>query len=233
MSFLDGKEIYPILLVSAEIFGLLSVILVGLLFDKHVFIGTYDWKSNPFSYHPLMMTLGLVFCYGNAILIYRTFRTLPKLIVKIGHAVFLIVSLICGLVGFFAILRSKNVGKRPHFMTYHSWLGLTTLILFALQWLCGFICFLVPQLSLDIRRLYMPSHRLCGKIIFVSAVIAILTGLSEHGMGSSFFTDNDAQRKRRLIMNFFGVFTSLFCVTVIYLLSKPEYQRPPDTHVEE
>jgi len=38
----------------------------------------------------------------------------------------------------------------------------------------------------------------------------------------------DPQRKRRLIINFFGVFTSLFSLIVIYLLSNPDYQRPPD-----
>ena len=59
-------------------------------------------------------------------------------------------------------------------------------------------------------------------------MISILAGLSEHGMSSSFFTANDAQQPRRLIMNFFGVFTCLFSLIIIYLLSNPEYQRPPD-----
>ncbi|CAF0822064.1 unnamed protein product [Adineta steineri] len=77
----------------------------------------------------------------------------------------------------------------------------------------------------------MFSHRLWGKIIFLSATVAILTGLSEHGYGSSFFTAGDAERKRRLILNFFGVFTSLFSLFVIYLLSNPEYRRLPDEDV--
>jgi hypothetical protein len=46
---------------------------------------------------------------------------------------------------------------------------------------------------------------------------------------SSYLPDlPDPQRKRRLILNFFGVFTSLFSLIVIYLLSNPDYQRPPD-----
>ncbi|CAF1480197.1 unnamed protein product [Adineta ricciae] len=227
------EGMYPIFLILAEIFGLLSVILVGLLFDGRIYTDTYNWPKNPFTYHPLMMTLGLVFCYGNAILIYRTFRTTPKLFVKVGHALFLILSLVLGIFGFIAIIRSKNLGKRSHFMTYHSWLGLTTLILFVFQWICGFVCFLFPQMSLEIRKTYMPSHRLGGKVIFMSAVIAVLTGLSEYGMGSSFFTPNDIERQRRLIMNFFCVFTSLFALVVIYLLSNPEYQRPPEEHAED
>ncbi|CAF1548696.1 unnamed protein product, partial [Rotaria sordida] len=72
------------------------------------------------------------------------------------------------------------------------------------------------------------SHRLWGKIIFLSSVASILTGLSEHGMTSSFFTMNDIQQSRRLIIIFFGIFTSLFSFIVIYLLSNSDYQRPPD-----
>ncbi len=78
----------------------------------------------------------------------------------------------------------------------------------------------------------MYSHRLWGKIIFLSAVVTILTGLSEYGMTSSFFTADDKERSRRLIMNFFGVFTSLFTLIVIYLLSNPDYQRPADTTLD-
>ncbi|CAF1469298.1 unnamed protein product [Rotaria sp. Silwood1] len=229
----DSSVNYQILLSLAELFGLLSVILVGLFFDKHVFSGTYNWKTNSFSFHPLMMTMGLLFCYGNAILLYRTLRQTPKLTVKILHALFLILSLAFGSVGFAAIVRSKNLGKRPHFMTFHSWLGLSTLILFVLQWICGFVSFLFPKLSLRIRNSYMPIHRFWGRIIFLSAVISILTGLSQHGMTSSYFTDNDVQRKRRLIMDFFGVFTTLFSLIVVYLLTNPDYQRPPDETTDE
>ncbi|CAF3864905.1 unnamed protein product [Adineta steineri] len=231
----NANRAYPKLLIVCEIFGLLSVILSGLFFDKKLYASkyVYNWDTNPFSYHPLMMTLGLLFCYGNAILLYRTLKSTPKLIAKILHASLLIVSLVLAIVGFVAIVRSKNLRKAPHFMTFHSWLGLTTLILFALQWICGFISFLVPQLSLNIRKAYMPSHRLWGKIIFLSAVVAILTGLSEYGYGTSFFAANDAEQDRRLIMNFFGVFTSLFSLFVIYLLSNSDYQRPPDEHIEK
>ncbi|CAF0790740.1 unnamed protein product [Adineta steineri] len=229
----DRDLAYPTLLTVCEILGLFSIFLSGLLFDKKLYASkyVYSWDTNPFSFHPLMMTLGLLFCYGNAILLYRTFKSTPKPIVKILHASLLILSLIFAGIGLAAVIRGKYLGKRPHFQSFHSWLGLTTVALFVLQWICGFVSFLVPQLSLNIRQAYMPSHRLWGKIIFLSATVAILTGLSEHGYGSSFFTAGDAERKRRLILNFFGVFTSLFSLFVIYLLSNPEYRRLPDEDV--
>lgn len=72
------------------------------------------------------------------------------------------------------------------------------------------------------------SHRFWGKTIFLCAIISILTGLSEHGMRTSFFTPNDEQQSRRLILNFFAVFTSLFALIIIYLVSNPDYQRPAE-----
>jgi hypothetical protein len=77
------------------------------------------------------------------------------------------------------------------------------------------------------------SHRLWGKIIFLFAVAATLTGLTEHGRKTSFFAPNDEERPRRLIMNFFCVFTSLFSLIIIYLLSTPDYQRPVEITVEK
>jgi cytochrome b-561 len=152
----SSRSIYYILLGIGELFGFLSVILVGILFNKELFANGYDWNKSPFNYHPLFMTLGLLFCYGNAIVLYRTFKETQKLLVKILHAVLLIVSLIFASFGFAAIIKSKNLGNRPHFMTYHSWMGLTTLILFILQWICGFISFLFPKTSLEMRQRYMP-----------------------------------------------------------------------------
>ena len=83
------------------------------------------------------------------------------------------------------------------------------------------------------KKIFYSSHRLWGKIIFLSAVISILTGLSELGMTSSFVKPGDTEQSRRLIMNFFAVFTSLFCLIIIYLLSNPDYQRPPDVTVQQ
>lgn len=76
------------------------------------------------------------------------------------------------------------------------------------------------------------SHRLWGKIIFLSAVVAILTGISGHLYGTVFIPVPTSDQRRRLIMNFFGVFASLFSLIIIYLLSNPEYQRPTDVIVD-
>ena len=152
----SSRLLYNILVIIAELLGLISVILVGLMFDEKYFLTGYSWEKSPFPYHPLMMTIGLLFCYGNAIILYRTFKGTAKLVVKIFHALLLLASLVFALVGLAAIIRNKNINNRPHFMTYHSWLGLTVLILFVFQWIVGFVTFLIPTTSLEIRRLYIP-----------------------------------------------------------------------------
>ena len=148
---------YYILFAAAELLALLSVILVGILFGDKINPGGYNWKTTPFSYHPLMMTLGLLFFYANGILLYRTLAQTKKLIVKLLHALFLILAFVFGLVGLAAIIESKNQAKRSHFMSFHAWLGILTLSFFFFQWIGGFVAFLVPQLSLQVRQRYMPK----------------------------------------------------------------------------
>ena len=159
-SIFRKKIVYWILLIVGEIFGIISVILVGLFYPKDGRYGNYDWEKNPFSYHPLLMTIGLLFCYGNGIILYRTFPKTKKLLVKIFHGFVLISSLVFAAVGLAAIIRTKNLAQRPHFFTYHSWIGITTLTLFVFQWILGFISFLFPQLSLSFRQFYLPRFGL-------------------------------------------------------------------------
>ena len=50
----------------------------------------FAWSSNPgleFNYHPVLMTIGLIFLYAEAILIYRVLAKFPKRLVKMIHGV--------------------------------------------------------------------------------------------------------------------------------------------------
>lgn len=90
---ISQRIVYFLLLILGEIFGVISVILVGFFYPRDGPYGNYDWQANPFSYHPLLMTIGLLFCYGNGILLYRTFVKSNKLLVKIFHGFVLISAL--------------------------------------------------------------------------------------------------------------------------------------------
>ncbi len=93
-----------------------------------------------------------------AILAYRVFAGVKKIYVKILHACLLALSLILSSVGLKAVFDSHNRADPPKDNLYsiHSWIGLTAVVLFGLQWICGFVAFLFPTLSQTIRKAYMP-----------------------------------------------------------------------------
>ena len=122
------------------------------------------------------MTLGMIFFYGDgklilvirlslcivccisAILSYRVFRDVKKIRVKILHGSLLALSFIFASIGLKAVFVNHNYAVPPKKNLYslHSWVGLTAVILFGAQWVCGFVSFLFPKLSEDIRKAYMP-----------------------------------------------------------------------------
>jgi cytochrome b-561 len=122
------------------------------------------------------MTLGMIFFYGDgklfssvyifilkknffkAILAYRVFRDVKKLRVKILHGSLLALSLIFASIGLKAVFDNHNLADppKPNLYSLHSWVGLTAVVLFGLQWVCGFVSFLFPKLNENIRKAYMP-----------------------------------------------------------------------------
>lgn len=94
-----------------------------------------------------------------AILAYRVFRDVKKIRVKILHASLLALSFIFASIGLKAVFDNHNYADPPRENLYslHSWLGILTVIFFGLQWIGGFISFLFPKLSEEIRRTYMPT----------------------------------------------------------------------------
>ncbi|CAF4073974.1 unnamed protein product, partial [Adineta steineri] len=128
---------YYSIVVCSQIIGVIAVILIGVFLGKYR--GGFGWGSDlekVFNYHPLFMTLGMVFFYGDAILVYRVFRNVQKIYIKILHASLLVISLILTSIGLKAVFDSHNRASPPedNLNTLHSWIGLATVILFGLQW---------------------------------------------------------------------------------------------------
>lgn len=117
----------------------------------------------------------------SAILVYRAGRTKPKKPLKLLHAGIHITSFVFVVIGLVAVFDSHNLAKVPipNLYSLHSWIGLTTVIIYAYQLLAGFLSFLYPTVPSNLRAAFLPVHVSIGTVTFVLAVIAAMTGLQE------------------------------------------------------
>ncbi|CAG2109777.1 unnamed protein product [Medioppia subpectinata] len=106
-----------------------------LKFDKG-FAWQHD-KRKMFNLHAFLMLTGFIFLNGQAMLIYKTFLCCKKIYNKITHCIFFLLS--TSLITFGAIvgIQAQHMSPldlpSPHFYSIHSWIGLATMGLFALQ----------------------------------------------------------------------------------------------------
>ncbi|KAJ8912107.1 hypothetical protein NQ315_005443 [Exocentrus adspersus] len=85
-------------------------------------------KNYNYSYNAKIITI--------AILLYRICRCCRRIYVKLLHTVFHALAIPCVAVGFVAVLDSHNLKQPtpiPNFYSLHSWIGLVTMGLFAIQ----------------------------------------------------------------------------------------------------
>jgi len=212
----------------SQFFGALSVILIA------IWMGTYDggfgWQEKPqqeFHYHPLFMTIGMIFLYGEAILVYRVFRHERKAITKTAHVVMHSCVFVFFVVALKAVFDSHNLRSPPipNMYSLHSWVGMATVLLFNFQFLFGFVSFYFPGFAMPVRQWYMPIHRYFGIAIFALATGSALMGITEktHGhipCGPEFCTES-------VLANFCGLCVALYAFTVIYLVVNPKFRRRP------
>jgi len=102
-----------------------------------------------------------------------------KYYVKIAHALLQVVVLLLVIVGLTSVFMAHRISNYENVYSIHSWLGLTTIGLFLLQWIFGFVMFLFPKFREDIRGFYLPHHRFFGLAIFVYSCATSLMGLAE------------------------------------------------------
>lgn len=142
-----------------------TILLVGVLILTLFWVMYYrdglGWSDNAqkqFNLHPFLMIAGYItlsgFCkfpsleisfeFTNlsiclaAILLYRLCRCLKHIYVKLIHMFFHGIAIPCIALGFLAVLDSHNTLGKEHFYTLHSWLGLATMGMFAMQFVVGF-----------------------------------------------------------------------------------------------
>jgi len=172
---------------------------------------------------------------GEAILVYRGFRRVQKIYTKIAHGTIQLIGLVIALLGLKAVLDShnyhKNKGRQdpiPNFYSLHSWIGISAIALFALQFIGGFLLFFKPQASLEVRQMLMPAHRLTGIVIFIISFCAALMGVAElSALTMTCWTNDRVICGEMWLANLFGVTTTLFAAIVLILVAHPAWIRQP------
>merc|ERR1711997_535993 len=180
-------------------------------------------KGIDFNWHPILMTISLIFLYGNGALIYRVIpprNESHKLKLKLGHAGTMLLAFILMVIGLKAAFDSHNFANppKPNMYTLHSWVGLLAAILFGCQWTLGFLAFLFPKFSGDVRALILPFHQYFGSSILVLAAAAALMGHLEKAIWSN-RDGYPLKNPEGVLVNVTGLLIVLFAMGVTFLLS--------------
>uniref|UniRef100_A0A3P8ZNF0 Transmembrane ascorbate-dependent reductase CYB561 n=1 Tax=Esox lucius TaxID=8010 RepID=A0A3P8ZNF0_ESOLU len=175
----QGLGSLPFYVGGTQVLGLACVVITGVWMGSYHGGYAWDGTQQEFNVHPLCMVLGMVFLYGDAILVYRVFRNESKRNVKILHAVLHFLALIISIVGIVAVFDYHNHEKIPNMYSLHSWCGMLTFLLFCIQWLMGLGFFLFPGTLTSMRSWYLPLHVFFGLAMLAMSLATCLLGISE------------------------------------------------------
>ncbi|KAI8516179.1 hypothetical protein Bbelb_069920 [Branchiostoma belcheri] len=221
-----GMSVLLALLGVVEVLGVAAIAMVCYWAAHYRGGFAWDGSGQQFNWHPVLMVVGLVFLYGNAILTYRVFRDQVKFGVKILHAVLQMTALILSIMALVATFDFHNANGIANMYSLHSWVGLTAVILFALQWVLGVSTYLLPFASRWIRTLFMPYHRFLGLIIFGMSIATCLMGLTEKLLFSIADTYSTFPPEG-ILVNCLGLILVLFGGFVGFIATKEEWKRQP------
>ena len=238
MSLIKKLTSFMPIYAMAHVFGIIAVVLMGIWTGK--LYGGFAWQSNPgleFNWHPLLMTIGMVYLYGNGMLMYRIAPNQKKMSLKIVHAMIMITIFVLVVIALKAVFDSHNLKPCgddpaklcpiPNMYSFHSWIGLTTALLFSMQWALGLVMFLVPGVANNIKALYMPFHVYFGVVIFVCAVASVLLGIKEKVLFSIGGAGYSKFEEKGVYANVICLFVVIFAVMVVYLVANPNFKRKP------
>jgi len=230
---IHNRKLFLTFFTVTQVPGIIAIILM-LVWTVH-YRGGFSWgETDPghaFNWHPLLMTIGMIYLYGNGALIYRVLPPLNQEVkkkLKILHAVTMGVVFVLMVIALKAAFDSHNYKKPepiPNMYTLHSWVGLTAAILFAAQWLSGLLVFLFPVAGPSLRARLLPFHQYYGSAIFALVIASALLGLLEKAL---FLGIPEYKKKsgEQLMMNIIGMVIIFFSCGVTFMLSKFNKEKP-------
>lgn len=230
MDYLSHSSARPL----SFIVHLLAVATVVLLF-----VWTYRYRGglaySPtrlqllFNVHPVMMTLAFILLSSEAVLVYKT---LPgsKNVRKAAHLVLQFAAFALAVVGLCAVFEYHDLSGIANVYSLHSWLGLITVALFGLQWLLGFVAYVLPGFPIQAKAFLLPWHVFFGLVIYGLALVSIELGLLER---LTFLERGSVGRfsSEAILVNFIGLIIVVLGVFVYMIASipniDPHFEREP------
>lgn len=214
--------------ILSQVFGLFTIVFLSVWISKYLGGIGFNTDIQIFNYHPLFMVLGMVFIFGDAILVYRVLRNERKKILKIVHSSLNYAALLLSLFALWAVFHFHNNRNIPNLYSLHSWIGLLTIILFVSQFIIGFISFLFPGITLTYRRLLMPFHVYIGLTLFVMSCATALLGITEKAFFSLASDPKYADLPPAgIVLNLLGISILLFAIVIVYLVTNSQFKRRP------
>lgn len=137
--------------------------------------------TNLYIRHPVLMVAGLVFAFTCGITSFHH-PCLSKSVNKTLHVLSYILAIICFSVGLKAVWKShdKKDDYKANLYSFHAWIGLVAVVLFAQNFVLGCFHFLNAYVPIRYRQMYMPFHIFLGIIAFIASIIATETGTLFH-----------------------------------------------------
>lgn len=228
---------FDFVLILSQFFAVLILCLVGYMFAT--WTGGFQWGSQEMvgnngtgsngdvNFHGFFMSTAFIFGQGEALVAYRLYRHEAKVLSKAIHGFLHLLTLTLGGVGLGAMVTHKDLHGFSHFKSIHSWIGLTILSGYLIQFAVGFVNFAFPKTSLPVRRAVMPAHRAFGLMLFFVAVTQVVLGMNQYA--SYYMRDCygalNCEHGVAVVLNVAVLIELLYAVTIAVLVGNENWRR--------
>ncbi|KAI6226617.1 hypothetical protein M3Y95_00639600 [Aphelenchoides besseyi] len=203
---------------TAHVFGVAAILVVILWMQTDA--KGFDYHTEPklrFKFHPILMSAGLLFLNGEAVMSFRALKAYPRYLVKALHA-----SLHAASVGVTLAVRdaSQFDSTAINRQSVHAWIGTILSSVYAFLWVASMFLFYFPLTPGHVRATALPYHRLSGIFGFSLAAINVALGVLErlkwgNDCNSTVVCTED------WLVNVFGIFVGVYVTCVLIILLRP------------
>lgn len=147
------------------------------------YMGGLDFGKHIANWHPVFMTSGMLLCGVSSFMTYRVIN-LPKSISKPLHGSLHFCAIVLIGLGLYTEFTSKNYtnkhdggGHYANLYTMHALVGLSTVILYSLNYVLGGLFFLTSLMADASKKMFLPNHVFIGTFSLVMIVASIESGI--------------------------------------------------------